>query len=275
MTELGRFGVWRAHGDFTPEEARELERLGYGTLWLGGSPPAELPGVAELLAATETISVATSIVNVWSAPAKEVAESFHRLDARYPGRFLLGIGAGHPEMTGEYRKPYEVLVEYLDELDRAGVPKERRALAALGPRVLRLAGDRTAGALPYLVTPEHTRGAREILGPDALLAVEHKVVLDTDPVRARAQAIPRVEFYLDLRNYASNLRRLGFQDADLVKPGSARLLDALVAHGSAKSVVEQLIRHIDAGADHVVLQVLDDDSMATLRTLAPLLHESS
>ncbi|MET8871121.1 LLM class F420-dependent oxidoreductase [Nocardia sp. NPDC004604] len=271
---LGRFGVWRGYVGFTPQDARELEELGYGTLWLGSSPPAELPEIESLLDATESITVATSIVNIWTAPAKQVAESFHRIDARFPGRFLLGLGAGHPEHTGEYRKPYDALVEYFDELDAAGVPKERRALAALGPRVLKLAADRSAGALPYLVTTEHTARARAVLGPDALLATEHKVVLDEDPVRARATARPRVEFYLDLQNYVANLRRLGFTDEDVTKPGSDRLVDALVAHGSPESVVDQLTAHLTAGADHVVIQVLADEP-AALRTLAPLLAKHS
>ncbi|MEU0504936.1 LLM class F420-dependent oxidoreductase [Nocardia sp. NPDC005998] len=271
---LGRFGVWRGYVGFTPQDARELEELGYGTLWLGSSPPAELPVIESLLDATESITVATSIVNIWSAPAKQVAESFHRIDARFPGRFLLGLGAGHPEHTGEYRKPYDALVEYFDELDAAGVPKERRALAALGPRVLKLAADRSAGALPYLVTTEHTARARAVLGPDALLATEHKVVLDEDPVRARATARPRVEFYLDLQNYVANLRRLGFTDEDVTKPGSDRLYDALVAHGSPESVVDQLTAHLTAGADHVAIQILDNEP-AALRTLAPLLAKHS
>ncbi|WP_433727711.1 LLM class F420-dependent oxidoreductase [Nocardia sp. CA-129566] len=271
---LGRFGIWRGYLGFTPQDARELEELGYGTLWLGSSPPAELPEIESLLDATESITVATSIVNIWTAPAKQVAESFHRIDARFPGRFLLGLGAGHPEHTGEYRKPYDALVEYFDELDAAGVPKERRALAALGPRVLKLAADRTAGALPYLVTTEHTARARAVLGPDALLATEHKVVLDEDPVRARATARPRVEFYLDLQNYVANLRRLGFTDEDVTKPGSDRLYDGLVAHGGPEAVVDQLTAHLTAGADHVVIQVLDNEP-AVLRTLAPLLAKHS
>ncbi|WP_227998569.1 LLM class F420-dependent oxidoreductase [Nocardia australiensis] len=271
IEQLGRFGVWRGYTGFTPQQARELEELGYGTLWLGGSPPAELPEVEPLLAATESLTVATSIVNIWSAPAKQVAESFHRIEARFPGRFLLGIGAGHPEHVGGYRKPYDALVEYLDELDQAGVPKDRRALAALGPRVLKLSADRTAGALPYLVTPAHTERARQVLGPDAILAVEHKVVLDADPVRARATARPRVEMYLGLRNYVANLRRLGFSDEDLAKPGSDRLIDALAAHGTADSVADQLAAHLRAGADHVVVQILDDDAPAVLRALAPKL----
>ncbi len=270
IEDLGRFGVWRGHEGFTPEDARELEQLGYGTLWLGSSPPAELSGIEPLLEATESITVATSIVNIWTAPAKQVAESFHRIEARFPGRFLLGLGAGHPEHQGEYRKPYDALVEYFDELDAAGVPEQRRALAALGPRVLRLAAERSAGALPYLVTPEHTARARAVLGDGVLLATEHKVVLDDDPVRARTTARPRVAFYLDLQNYVSNLRRLGFTDDDLTKPGSDRLIDALVAHGDADSIVDQLSAHLTAGADHVVLQPLADEA-ATLRTLAPLL----
>lgn len=268
---LGRYGVWRHYSGFTPDNARELEELGYGTLWLGGSPAADLPVVESLLAATESITVATSIVNVWSAPAQQTAESFHRIDQRFPGRFLLGIGAGHPEINSSFRTPYEALVTYFDELDAAGVPKERRALAALGPRVLKLAAQRSLGALPYLVTPEHTAAAREILGPGALLATEHKVVLDADPERARATARPRVSFYLDLQNYASNLRRLGFTDADLAQPGSDRLYDELVAHGDAEAIAGQLSAHLRAGADHVVLQALDADEAATLRALAPLL----
>ncbi|MEV6431546.1 LLM class F420-dependent oxidoreductase [Nocardia sp. NPDC051463] len=271
IEQLGRFGVWRDYTGFDPEQARELEELGYGTLWLGASPPAELSEVETLLDATESITVATSIVNIWSAPAKQVAESFHRIEARFPGRFLLGLGAGHPEHAGNYRKPYDALVDYLDELDEAGVPKQRRALAALGPRVLKLAADRTAGALPYLVTPAHTARARQVLGADAVLATEHKVVLDTDPVRARATARPRVEFYLDLQNYVANLRRLGFADEDLTRPGSDRLHDALVAHGTTDSIADQLAAHLRAGADHVVVQVLDEDPQQTLRALAPKL----
>ncbi|MGY2093354.1 LLM class F420-dependent oxidoreductase [Nocardia gipuzkoensis] len=275
VESLGRFGVWGGYQAFTPEGVRELEMLGFGAVWLGASPPAELLAVDSLLDATESITVATSIVNIWVAPAKQVAESFHRIEAQFPGRFLLGIGAGHPEHTAAYRKPYDVLVEYLDELDAAGVPVNRRALAALGPRVLNLARDRSVGALPYLVTPGHTRSARAVLGSGALLATEHKVVLDGDPVRARSIARTRVEFYLGLRNYVSNLRRLGFAEADLQKPGSDRLYDMLVAHGSPELVARCLDEHLDAGADHVALQVLNDDHLRALRTLAPLLLKRS
>ncbi|MGW3278926.1 LLM class F420-dependent oxidoreductase [Nocardia rhamnosiphila] len=272
--DLGRYGVWRYYKLFTPEAAAELERLGYGALWLGGSPSADLPVVEDLLASTETLKVGTSIVNVWTAPAAETAESFHRIEQRFPGRFVLGIGCGHPEANKPYRSPYEALVEYLDELDAARVPVSGRMLAALGPKVLKLAADRTAGALPYLTTPEHTAQAREIVG-DALLAPEQKLVVDTDPDSARATGRTVVEMYLGLRNYTTNLRRLGYTDEDIAKPGSDRLLDALAVHGSADQVAAQVRRHIEAGADHLALQVLDQDYLATLRTLAPLLIQQS
>lgn len=268
---LGRFGVWRAYNGFSPEDARELEQLGYGALWLGASPPADLATVEPLLEATETITVATSIVNIWASPAKEVADSFHRIEARFPGRFLLGIGAGHPEHTGEYRKPYDALVEYLDDLDAAGVPAERRAVAALGPRVLKLAAERSLGALPYFVPAAHTRKAREIVGPDALLATEHKVVLTDDTPTAHAVADQTVAFYVGLTNYASNLRRFGFTDADLTVPPSEALFDAVIAHGTQERIAAQLSAHADAGADHVAVQILGDNYLPALRTLAPLL----
>jgi probable F420-dependent oxidoreductase len=268
---LGRFGVWRYYGAVTPGEAKELEGLGYSSIWLGGSPAAELPVVESLLEATENLVIGTSIVNVWTAPAAETAESFHRIDKRFPGRFVLGIGIGHPEHQNEYRKPYDVLVEYIDVLDKAGVPKQQIALAALGPRVLELAGDRTAGALPYLTTPQHTREARDILGPDALLVAEHKIVLDTDPATARPTGRDVVKFYLGLRNYVSNLRRLGFSEEDLTAPGSDRLIDALALHGTAEQIAAGLTEHLTAGANHVAIQALGNDYMDTLRTLAAAL----
>src|ERR1700740_696569 len=150
--------------------------------------PAELSFAEPLLESTPALKVATGIVNMWTAAAKTVAESFHRINTAHPGRFVLGIGAGHPEHTEQYRKPYDALVDYLDELDEYGVPANQRVLAALGPRVLRLAAQRTAGAHPYNTTPEHTAQAREIIGPNAVLLPEHKVVLTTDTGEARAIA---------------------------------------------------------------------------------------
>src|ERR1700744_3888086 len=164
--DLGRFGFLGLGAP--PKQAHEIERLGYGTIWIGGSPPAELSFVEPLLEATTDLKVGTGIVNIWSAPAKPVAESFHRINAAYPGRFVLGVGVGHPEGDAQYRKPYEALVSYLDELDEYGVPANQRVLAAQGPRVLRLSAERTAGAHPANATPEHAAQARAIIGPNAL-----------------------------------------------------------------------------------------------------------
>jgi probable F420-dependent oxidoreductase len=185
--DLGRFGIWVATRSIAPELAAKIESLGYGAAWIGGSPEADLAWVEPALAQTTSLQLATGIVNIWSAPAPAVAESFRRIESAHPGRFLLGIGVGHPEHTQEYVKPYDALVGYLDELDAAVVPKSRRVLAALGPRVLRLAAERSAGAHPYLTTPEHTAEARELVGRTVFLAPEHKVVLTTDANEAREQ----------------------------------------------------------------------------------------
>jgi probable F420-dependent oxidoreductase len=224
---LGRYGIWRHAGGITPGLAVEVEALGYGALWIGGSPPGDLRLAESLLAATDRIAVATGIVNMWSTPAEEVAASYHRITAAHLGRLLLGVGVGHPEATVDYRRPYATIVDYLDRLDAAQVPVADRALAALGPKVLALAAERTAGAHPYLTTPEHTRAARSLLGEGVLLAPEHKVVLGTDPQRARAVGRPAVRTpYLGLRNYTANLRRLGWSEQDLRDGGSDRLIDA-------------------------------------------------
>jgi len=185
------------------------------------------------------------------------AGAFARVAARHPGRFLLGVGAGHREATQQYARPFETLASYVDVLRADGVPRDGLVLAALGPKVLGLAAERTAGAIPYLVPPEHTRQARAILGPGPLLAPEHKVVLDTDPQRARALGRTRVRTpYLGLVNYTSNLRRLGWSDDDLADGGSDALVDTLIVHGSPGEVAAQLGRHLEAGADHVCIQLL-------------------
>jgi probable F420-dependent oxidoreductase len=273
--DLGRYGVWGNARALTAERARDLESLGFGTLWQGGSPAADLQHVRDLLDATNTIAIATGIVNIWTADATAVASSYHQIEAAHPGRFLLGVGVGHPEAVAEYRSPYQSLVDYLDVLDDEGVPVQRRVLAALGPKVLRLARDRSAGAHPYLVPPEHTRSARAILGPDRLLAPEQRVVLEADPSAARAVGRPTVvKPYLGLTNYTSNLRRLGYTDADLSGEGSDRLIDDLVVYGNTASVARRLGQHLDAGADHVAIQLLSSpeaDQDEQYRTLADTL----
>lgn len=274
--QLGKFGVWRGAWQTTPDLAVRLEQLGYGALWLGGSPDGDLAIVDAMLAVTTTLTIGTSIVNIWKDDAALVAQSFGRVQASHPGRFVLGVGAGHPEATQQYAQPYETLAGYLDRLLELGVPADRIVLAALGPKVLTLAGDRTAGAIPYLVPAEHTRRARELLGAGPLLAPEHKVVLDTDPGSARQLGRRRVRNpYLGLVNYTSNLRRLGFTDADLAGDGSDRLIDALVAHGSPEQAAAGLRAHLDAGADHVCIQLLsaaDTDPMPGYQALADALE---
>lgn len=265
---LGRFGSFGR--GVTPQQATEIEALGYGAVWVGGSPPAALSWVEPILQATTTLCVATGIVNIWSAPAQRVAESFHRIEAAYPGRFLLGIGVGHAEMISEYRKPYNALVEYLDRLDDYGVPANRRVVAALGPRVLGLSARRSAGAHPYLTTPEHTARARELIGPSAFLAPEHKVVLTTDSARARTVGRQALDMYFNLANYRNNWKRLGFTDDEVSLPGSDRLVDAVVAYGTPDAIAARLNEHLLAGADHVPIQVLteDDNLVSALTELA-------
>lgn len=252
--DLGRFGSFGR--GVTPAQAGEIEALGYGAVWVGGSPPAELEWVEPILEATTTLQVATGIVNIWTAAPGPVAESFHRIDAAYSGRFLLGIGVGHREAHVEYRKPMDALTDYLDQLDSYGVPKQRRVVAALGPKVLQLSAERSAGAHPYLTTPEHTATARGVLGPEVFLAPEHKVVLTTDAEEARAVGRKALDIYLGLTNYLNNFKRLGFTDAELAKPGADRFIDAVVAYGTVDAIAARLKEHLDAGADHVPVQVL-------------------
>ena len=252
--DLGKFGSFGR--GVTPQQAKDIEALGYGAVWVGGSPPAELDWVEPILEKTTTLQVATGIVNIWTADAGPVSESFHRIDKAYPGRFLLGIGVGHPEALQQYRKPIDALNDYLDKLDEYGVPKNRRVVAALGPQVLKLSARRGAGAHPYLTTPEHTAQARELLGPDAFIAPEHKAILTTDADRARDIGRKALDLYLGLTNYLNNFKRLGFTDEDLAKPGSDRLVDALFAYGTTDAIAARLNEHIAAGADHVPVQVL-------------------
>ncbi|MEX1125331.1 MAG: LLM class F420-dependent oxidoreductase [Acidimicrobiia bacterium] len=268
---LGAFGVWRTVSGITPEMAEQVELLGFGAIWVGGSPEGHLDDVEKLLDATERIPVATGIVNMWRDDADTVADSYRRISEKHPDRFLLGVGIGHRESNPEYHKPFERMVDYLDRLDNAGVPQESVVLAALGPRALSLAAERTAGAHPYLTTPRHTGFARQVLGLGALLAPEHKVVLEADATKARAIGRPVVSRYLTRANYRNNLLREGWTEADFVDGGSDRLVDALVLHGAPEDVDAGLVAHLDAGADHVAIQVLGDDPLETYRELSEVL----
>jgi probable F420-dependent oxidoreductase len=268
--QIGRYGAWVSSRVFTPEVAPGLEAAGYGALWLGGTD-SELAGAEQALDATGTLVVATGIVNIWQTDAASLARAYHRVAAKHGDRFVLGVGTGHREAFQQYQQPYETLAGFVDTLLGAGVPAGRIVLAALGPKVLRLGAERTAGVHPYLVPPEHTRRARAEIGPGPLLVPEHKVVLDPDPERGRVLGRENVERYLGMVNYTANLRRLGFSDEDLAGRGSDRLVDALIAHGTVEQVVARLDEHLRAGADHVPVQVLGDDLLAGYRTLAPAL----
>ncbi|MET8849302.1 LLM class F420-dependent oxidoreductase [Amycolatopsis sp. NPDC004625] len=277
---VNQFGLFLApHRDDATrkEQAIAADSLGYGAVWLGTgrNSVGDLAFVEDVLASTERITVATAIVNMWADEPETLAESYHRLAGRYGKRLLLGIGVGHPESVTEYRSPYAKIVGYLDRLDAAGVPADARILAALGDRVLKLAAERTAGAHPYLVPAGHTRHARAVLGAGKLLAPEQKVVLDDDPVAARAIGRPYVQTpYLGLSNYVNNLLRHGYTEADVAGGGSDRLIDDLVLHGTPEAVVKGLRSHVDAGADHVAVQVLGPSPAVELenqRRLAAIL----
>lgn len=289
----GRIGVW--HGLFTrgPVQAAraaaaEIEQLGYGTLWVSEGPGTKDPfsSAAVLLAATERIAVGTGIASIWGRDATATAAASATLAEAFPGRFILGLGVSHsPIVAGrghDYAKPLAAMRAYLEGMDEAepSLPKPERPaprlLAALRPKMLELARDQADGAHPYLVPPEHTALAREILGPDRLLVPEQGVVVESDPATARALAREHLSYYLPMPNYVNNWRALGYTDEDFADGGSDRLVDALVAWGDAETVAERIHAHLDAGADHVALQPLTaiptlPAVTTTLHTLAPAL----
>jgi probable F420-dependent oxidoreductase len=247
-------------GDGAPVEvAAELEGLGYTALWSTGGFRAGLSSrFGRLLAATERMAVVSGIASIWITPPDVMARAVADLDGEYPGRFVLGLGVSHAPIVADYVRPLDHMAQYLDGLDGNGaeVAKDRRLLAALGPRMLALAAERSAGAHPYFVPAEHTARAREVLGAGALLAPEVSVVLEPDAATARQVAREFTAGYLTLANYAGNLRRLGYTEDDLADGGSDRLVDAVVAWGDSDHVVEHVRRHVEAGADHVCIQVL-------------------
>ena len=262
--QLGRVGVWWSGSWRDPDDpgrsvAPELESLGYGALWSSGRFDAGLaPHFEKLLASTDHVAVASGIVSIWAGAPEDVGSAVSALEDRFPGRFVLGIGTSHSVAVADYTRPYSKMVAYLDALDALAtpVPPERRVLAALGPRMLRLAAARAAGAHPYFVPVEHTAWARGILGPGPLLAPEVAVVLETDPARARQLARGYASTYLGLTNYTQNLRNFGFDDEDIRGGGSDRLIDAVIPWGDAATLAAAVRAHLDAGADHVCVQVI-------------------
>ena len=287
---LGPVGVWtfaleRRSVDEERRLLRELEEAGFGAVWIpeGLGSKEVMSHAALLLAGTERIVLATGIASIWARDPVAMATGGRTLAATFPGRFVLGIGVSHRTAVDRrgalrYERPYRRMVDYLDAMDAARYPARPVpdlppiVLAALGPRMLRLAADRTAGAHPYFVPVEHTVGAREALGPEPFLGPEQAVVLDTDPGRARAVAREYMGHYLKLENYARNLIRLGWTEEDLAEGGTDRLVDAVVCWGDAGTIRERVRAHLDAGADHVSVQVLLSDPtempMPQLRELA-------
>ena len=270
--DIGRFGLWSsglraADPGEAADAAAELDSLGYGALWLPGRGRDVFDRVARLLEATSRLVVATGIISIWDHDPEAVAATHAELVDRYPGRFLLGVGISHAPIVdrheaGRYHRPLEQLATFLDGLDAAArpVPKEERILASLGPLSLALARDRSCGSHPYLVTDEHTRFARSVLGPGPLLAPEQAIVLEDDPAVRRQVARRHLEAYLRLPNYTRNWLRTGFEPADLEAGGSDRLVDALVGGGAPSAAVKRAEAHLAAGADHVCFQVLTADT---------------
>lgn len=276
--DLGRVGLWTFQLDLQPmaaarEQVAELEELGYGAIWIPEAVGREpFASAALLLGGGRSITVATGIASIHARTAMAMQAGWKTLSEAFPGRFLLGIGVSHqPMVEGVHRqaydKPYSTMVQYLDAMDRgiylAAPPAQppQRVLAALGPKMLRLAAERAAGAHPYFVPVEHTALAREAMGAGPLLAPEQAVVFETDPTAAREIARRFMSTYLTLPNYTNNLRRLGWTDDDLAGPSDA-LVDAIVAWGSLDRIAARVRAHLDAGADHVAVQVLPADQRA-------------
>jgi probable F420-dependent oxidoreductase len=263
--DLGKIGIWTSYRPFGIERAGEAakvaEQLGYGTWWVGSSP--HVPDIRPILEATTTLAAATGILNVWVNDPADTAAADAELRAAFPGRFMLGVGIGHPEATSDYRRPLTTMRTFFDGLDAADTPPpvDERCLAALGPKMLDLAGERSAGTHPYFVPVEHTKVARDRLGPGKLVAPELACVVETDADRARAVARKYAELYLGLSNYTQNLLQLGFTEADIADGGSDRLIDAVIPHGSAGDIAEVVHAHLDAGADHVCLQPLGEEGI--------------
>ena len=290
---FGRVGIWTGQLDYQPADdvrkaVAEVEELGFAALWTGEAVGREVLTAAQLLlASSDHLTVATGIANIWARDAMAMVAGQYALAEAYPGRFLLGMGVSHAPLLQvrgqDYGRPLAQMRAYLDAMDvglgvyravrPAGTPP--RLLAALGPKMLELARARADGAHTYFVPPEHTAAARDLLGTGKLLAPEQAFVLERDPSTAREIARRHTGSYLRLPNYVNNLRRFGFTDDDLATPGSDRLVDAIVAWGDADAIVRRVQEHLDAGADHVSVQILDPDRRglprAQWRELAPAL----
>ncbi len=274
--DIGRFGIWTSLLDLHPtakgrDVVAELDDMGWGALWRPESSGRDpLITAAMWLDACGRLAVATGIAQTYARHPLTMNAGVRTLDEAFPGRFLLGLGVSHAPMVEgvrglDYSRPLSDMSAYLDAMDAspytAQGPEQRpaRILAALGPKMLALSAEKADGAHPYFTTPEHTAIAREIIGPDAFLAPEHMVLLETDPDRARRVARENMARYLQLPNYTNNLKRLGFSDED-ISTVSDRLVDAIVLWGDLDSIVTRVNEHFEAGADHVCVQALVEDA---------------
>lgn len=278
---IGRVGVWTTRlGRLGAEDERkavaQIERLGYPALWINESVKEVFAHAALVLGAANQMVVATGVANIWSRRAAAMATGAYALGEAFPGRFVLGLGVGHPSLVKGYARPFSAMRDYLDEMDAARYlapapqPPVPRLLAALRPKMLELSATRADGAHPYCVPAEHTSLARSALGPDAFLAPELAVALDPDPGTARAAARDYLRLYLALPNYTGNLLALGYRDEDLSGGGSDRLVDALVAWGDVDAIRRRVQEHLDAGADHVCIQPVPMDGSLGMEALAEL-----
>ncbi len=289
---LGRVGLWAYQLDLVPssqaqEIAAEIEELGYGALWIPEMIGREsFVSSTLLLAGTKKMVVATGIASIYARDALCANSAWNTVSEAFPGRFLLGLGVSHEVMVSglrghDYSKPFSAMKSYLDAMDNGlftaspASAAPQKVLAALGPKMLELAAERTQGAHPYFIPVEHTTFAREVMGDRGWLCPEQAVVLESDPTKAREIARGHMAMYLTLPNYTNNLKRFGFTDADIVDGGSDRLVDAIVAWGDEGAISDRVKAHHDAGADHVCIQVLPADGtsipMETWQRLAPAL----
>ena len=290
----GRIGVFAGPLNGQPTSlqrafVREMELLGYGTLWYGEALAQEAFGRGSIyLAATERLVIASGIANIWARDAAAMANGGRTLSEAWPGRFILGIGVGHApnvQIRGhDYERPYSAMRSYLDAMDAApwrgpDAVLPPVVLAALGPRMVGLAGERTAGAYPYFTTTAHVREVRDILGPEPFLAADLPVVLADGLEAARAIGDRHLSYYLGSANYRNNLLRIGWSERDLEPPGSDALFEALVAWGDLDRIGARVRERFDAGADQVVLNLVAADRstlpLAELRALAPLARQRS
>lgn len=288
--DLTRLGVWFFQDGFTSIEAadaaKRIEALGYSALWIpetvGRSPVAT---AAWLLSQTTNLTVATGIMNIYHREPGVTMAAQQTLAEQSSDRFLLGIGVSHkPLVEGvrglEYRPPVATMKDYLTKMQaspytgRAPAEITKTVIAALGPKMLALAASHAAGAHPYFSSPEHTRMARDIMGPGPLLCVEQKVILEPDPDKARAAARPVAQIYQGLPNYRNNWLRMGLTEDD-INNLSDRFIDTTFAWGTADAIQERLQAHFDAGADHVCVQPVDPSGVlgqldwSVLEALAP------